>query len=69
MKIQSRILSTFLAVVLMLGSVAFVGTLAVSAAGELSDVEISRIYMQTDVYKTPEEKLASMTKMLENDRY
>ena len=54
MKIQSRILSTFLAVVLMLGSVAFVGTLAVSAAGELSDVEISRIYMQTDVYKTPE---------------
>ena len=43
MKIQSRILSTFLAVVLMLGSVAFVGTLAVSAAGELSDVEISRI--------------------------
>ncbi|HBF15370.1 MAG TPA: hypothetical protein DDW30_06780 [Clostridiales bacterium] len=69
MKIQSRILSTFLAVVLMLGSVAFIGTLAVGAAGELSDKEISKIYMQTDVYKTPEEKLASMTKMLENDRY
>lgn len=70
MKIQSRILSTFLAVVLMLGSVAFVGTLAVSAAGESDDEkEFAKIYMQTEVFKTPEEKLASMTKMLENDRY
>ena len=69
MKIQSRILSTFLAVVLMLGSVAFVGTLAVSAAGEASEKDISRKYLQTDVYKTPEEKLADMTLMLENDRY
>lgn len=69
MKIQSRILSTFLAVVLMLGSIAFVGTLSVGAAGELSESDISKIYMQTDVYKTPEEKLASMTLMLEGYGY
>ena len=69
MKIRSRILSTFLAVVLMLGSVAFVGTLSVGAAGELGEADVSMIYMQTDVYKTPSEKLASMTLMLENEYY
>lgn len=69
MKIQSRILSTFLAVVLMLGSIAAVGTLSVGAAGELTESDISKIYMQTDVYKTPEEKLASMTLMLEGYGY
>ena len=69
MKIQSRILSTFLAVVLMLGSVAFIGSLSVGAAGELEEANISRIYMQQDVYKTPEEKLASMTPMLEGYGY
>ncbi len=69
MKIQSRIVSTFLAVVLMLGSVAFVGTLSAGAAGELSESDISKIYMQTDVYKTPAEKLASMTLMLEGYGY
>lgn len=69
MKIQSRMLSAFLAVVLMLGSVAFLGTLSVGAAGELSEADISRIYMQTDVYNTPEEKLASMTPMLEGYGY
>lgn len=69
MKIQSRILSTLLAVVMMLGSVAFVGTLSASAAGEKSDEDIAKIYLKTNVFKTPEEKLASMTLMLEGYGY
>lgn len=69
MKIQSRILSTLLAVVMMFGSVAFVGTLSASAAGEKSREEIAKLYLQTNLFKTPEEKLASMTLMLEGYGY
>lgn len=68
MKIQTRILSTFLAVVLMLGSIAIFTTVT-ATADEMSESDISKIYMQTDVYKTPEEKLASMTMMLEGYGY
>lgn len=69
MKIQSRILSTLLAVVFMLGSVALLGNVSVDAAGELTDEDISKVYLQTNVFKTPEEKLASMTLMLEGYGY
>ena len=65
MKLHNRILSAFLAVVLMLGSF---GVITVSAASDDPDQIILNTYT-TKVFNTPQEKLKTMKMMLEEDGY
>ncbi len=68
MKQTTRILSTLLAVILMLGTFSMTGLLQVSAAEEtVPSVSIDKY--PTTVYNTPQEKLATMTKMLARDGF
>ena len=67
MKLYNRIFSTLLAVILMLGALSSLSVIGVSAADEKendkkvnADKVIENTYLNT-VYKTPEEKLATMT--------
>ena len=80
MKLHNRILSTLLAVLLMLGSLTVftVGTYAAEDTEEeviLDDADIENVYVKT-VYNTPEEKVygteekpSTMKKMLERNGY
>ncbi len=67
MNIKAKILSTFLAVLMLLGAFSTLAAVGASAAEvvttEKTNVRIQKKYVQT-VYNSPEEKLASMTKML-----
>ena len=71
MKLYNRILSTFLAVILMLGSFASFMVMNVSAAdATLSSADdIHGHYVINKKYKTPEEKLESMTLRLTRGDY
>ena len=69
MKLHNRILSTLLAVIMMLGALSSLTVIGVGAAeasgsgsssGVNADKQIENTYVTT-VYKTPEEKLATMT--------
>ena len=64
MKRIIKLLSVLLAVVLLLPAI----PLAASAADANRDVEIQNLYLKT-TYNTPEEKVASMTLMLEEKGY
>ena len=64
MKRIIKLLSVLLAVVLLLPAI----PLAASAADANRDVEIQNLYLKTS-YNTPEEKVASMTLMLEDKGY
>ncbi len=65
MKQRIKIFSAFLAVLMMLGAISSFAVIGVSAADdtEKANIRIQRTYVQT-VYNSPEEKLASMTKVL-----
>ncbi len=67
MKLYKRILSTVLAVIMILGSLASFAVVGVSAA-PADATSIHKHYVKT-IYKTPEEKLASMTKRLVRGEY
>ena len=64
MKKLVKLLSVLLAVVLLLPAIPF----SASAADVNRDVEIQNLYLKT-AYNTPEEKVASMTLMLEEKGY
>ena len=69
MKITTRILSTFLAVLFLLTSLVAALTVTVSAADdEKENVRIQRKYV-TGIYNTPEDKLADMTLILSKFGY
>ena len=67
MKKMNKIVSTLLAVCMVLGSFAGLFTFDVSAANE--DIDLSEINYLTQVYYTPEEKLATMTMAFEKGDY
>ena len=69
MKLKTRILSTFLAVLFMVSSLVAALTFGVSADdGEKENVRIQKKYV-TGIYNSPEEKLASMTLILSKFGY
>lgn len=71
MKLGNRILSTLLAVTMLLGAFAGLMTINVSAA-EGGSSSVSQIPIENYIrqgYNTPEEKLASMEKMSANEAY
>ena len=68
MKMYKKILSTFLAVIFMLGSLTSLMVVDVSAASTTTAETIHAQYVKTQ-YKTPEEKLNSMTRMLTRGDY
>jgi len=65
---MKRIISTLLAVVMLLGSFTVFSTVGVSAAADDSDKVIQNTYVKT-VYNTPEEKLATMKKAFTRGNY
>ncbi len=67
MKKFNRVISSLLAVIMMLGTFSLTGILQVGAAEEASELDI-KDYLTT-VYNTPEDKLATMTKMLARDGF
>ena len=69
MKLHNRILSTLLAVIMMLGSISLL-TVGTSAAASSDDIDVESVYTGT-VYNTPEEKLknGNMKLMLERNGY
>ena len=67
MKLKNRILSTFLAVMMLLGSVSSFMVFGATAA-TVKTSSIHKQYVQT-IYNTPEEKLASMTQKLVRGDY
>lgn len=67
MKLHNRILSTLLAVLMMLGSLTGITFVTVSAATD-SDGTIENTYLNT-VYTKPEDKLATMTLKMEANGY
>ncbi len=70
MKLNNRILSTLLAVLMLLGTMTGLSAVSVSAA---SDVDISDDIDEnaytTTIYRKPEDKLNTMTMMMENEDY
>ena len=69
MKIHTRILSTLLAVLLMLGSLSFIGIFSASAALSTEEQAVVDRYLKNNVFQNPQEKLDSMTLMLERYGY
>ncbi len=70
MKLKFKILSTLLAVLMMLGSISFIGILAVGAEDDLTtESGVASYYLKTNVFKTPQEKLNTMTLMIEKHGY
>ncbi len=67
MKLHNRILSTLLAVIMMLGALAGISFVSVSAAPVSRD-GIENTYTTT-VYNKPEDKLATMTMKMESNGY
>ena len=65
MNFKIRIIATLLAVLTLFG----VMPIAVAAADDDAATAVARKYLQTNVFKTPEEKLASMELMLKNEKY
>lgn len=65
MNFKTRIIATLLAVLMLVSSMVIVG----AADDEDEGTLIAKNYLQTNVYKTPEEKLASMELMLKNSKY
>ena len=67
MKLKTRIITTLLAVLMIFG------TLMITVGAAESDLTtpeaIAEYYLKKNVFKTPAEKLATMTLMLKNDRY
>jgi len=70
MNLKTRIITTLLAVLMILSAFTCL-TVSVGAAevDTSSPDKIAEYYLKTNVYKTPEEKLASMELMLKNDKY
>jgi len=68
MKIFNRILSTFLAVLMLLSAFTVFTSVGVSAAEAVEETDFNT-YTKTTVYKTPEEKLASMELMFSRSGY
>ena len=71
MKFYNRILSTLLAVLMLMSSLV-IGVAAADAANTATDMNSDEVIESTYVktaYKTPEEKLATMTLMLTRDNY
>ena len=70
MKKLNKIVSTLLTVCMVLGSLAGLFTIDISAADTTGDeVDLSEINYYTQVYYTPEEKLATMTMAFEKGDY
>lgn len=67
MKLHNRILSTLLAVVMMLGALTGISFVSVSAAAN-GDSTIENTYTTT-VFNKPEDKLATMTMKMESNGY
>ncbi len=66
MNFKTRIIATLLAVLMLVSAMVIV----VGAADEEDfGTTLAKKYLQTNVYKTPEEKLASMELMLKNGKY
>ncbi|MBQ9806330.1 MAG: hypothetical protein IJW49_07485 [Clostridia bacterium] len=66
---MKRIISTLLAVIMLLGSFAAFSTVGVSAASDDIDKVIQNTYVKDEVYNTPEEKLATMKKTFTRGNY
>ncbi len=62
MKLKIRILSTLLAVLMMMGTLSILGSILASAAND-DEKTIASKYLKENIFNTPEEKLASMTLM------
>ena len=70
MKFKTRIFTTLLAVLMMLGSLSVIGTIAVGAADEIkTEEDVAKYYLKTNVFKTPQEKLDTMTLMIQKHGY
>ncbi len=65
MNLKTRIIATLLAVLMLVSSM----VILVGAEDEDEGTALAKKYLQTNVYKTPEEKLASMELMLKNGKY
>ena len=65
MNFKTRIIATLLAVLMLFSTMVIV----ISADEEDEGTLLAKKYLQTNVYKTPEEKLASMELMLKNAKY
>ncbi len=69
MKIQTRIISTLLAVLLMLSSLSVLFIFSASAALSADEKKVAEYYLKNNIFKTPQEKLGSMQLMMEKYDY